>query len=276
MGNKLSSFYVFVKNASFFSLMLSIIYDAYSVNENSKKLDKSNIQMELKNINDQGNMGLRSSLRDVVKRRIDISGAKLNNRFLTGINISYARGQEVDWTGSQMQRSIISHTNLPQSNFSNADLTGATLHCFNNSDEYCNGTTKKITVESEFYSVDPFEDEKPSNVTEEDGYFGVLFIRANLKDSIMTHGDFTHDNFSNADLSRANLKNSNFSYAIFDNAVLDDADISGSNFQNARGLTQEIVNTTCFIPHMKPSLPTGINLPHNNCLNRIKILKKDM
>lgn len=272
MGIKFSSLSVFVKNASFCSLILSIIYDGYNVHENSKKLDKSNIQLEFQNINDQGNMGLISSLSDLVKRGINISGANLSHRFLTGIDISYARGQDVDWTGSRMQRSTITHTHLVQSNFSNADLTGATLHCFNSSDEYCNGPRKKVNAKLDFYSIDPFQDEKPSSTSEEDYSFGVLFKGANLKQSIMSHGDFTFDNFSCADLSRANLKKANFSYAKFNNAILDGADISGANFQNASGLTQEMVNTTCYIPHMEPILPSGITLPSRNCLNDSKVM----
>lgn len=272
MGIKFSSLCIFIKNASFCSLILSIIYDAYSVHENSKKLEKSNIQLELRNVNDQGSVGLKSSLSDLVKRRIDISGADLSHRFLMGVNISYARGQNVDWTGSHMQFSIITHTNLVQSNFSNVDLTGATLHCFNNSDEYCSGPRKIVSAKLDFHSVTVNKDEKPSLAGEEDGSFGVLFNGANLKQSIMSHGDFTYDDFSNADLSRADLKNSNFSYAIFNNAVLDQADISKSDFQYARGLTQKMVNTTCYIPHMEPKLPAGITLPFRNCLDNPKLL----
>jgi uncharacterized protein YjbI with pentapeptide repeats len=190
---------------------------------------------------------LESSISILRRAKMPLAGESLSGAWIVCQDLSQLDLRRVDasWlhgTGAQFREALafsadFSHGELNVSSFKGAHLEIATF-------EHSNLVGAS------------FKDANASNAN---------FRRTTLQTAILNGALFSHADLSDADLTLAELRSANMSGANLSGAVLKDADISGTNFANAKNLTQEILNDACTRPTEPPTLDPGLTPPQKVC-----------
>jgi uncharacterized protein YjbI with pentapeptide repeats len=171
-----------------------------------------------------------ANLRQANLTGADLSNANLTDAYLFLADLSTARLTEANLTGANL-----SNANLTRANLREANLTGANLSNANLTDAF---------------------------------FFSAVLSNANLTDANLTGANLRDANLTDAVLSNANLTDAFFFTANLTRVVLFGADLSktnlrganirGADLSNARGLTQQNLDTACGDHATK--LPAGLRL----------------
>jgi uncharacterized protein YjbI with pentapeptide repeats len=164
-------------------------------------------------------------------QHLDLDGANIECRDLSGLSMLRASGQSMHATGTTFDNSILAGAILNQSELNGAKFRYARMD-------------NALLQKSNMLAANLFAAEARN----------ANFSEATLNGANLSHGVFTGTNFNGANLESAEMRNADLSKTELNGVVLKDADVSGVNFTGARHLTQTMLASACVSDAKRPTV----------------------
>lgn len=169
---------------------------------------------------------------------LELTAANLDGARLTNVRLVSAKGIEVKLRGATVEASDLTRVDLQASDLSGSFIEDTILNDARFDRARMTGAViRQSQAEATQF---PFAD----------------FRDADLSGSNFSEASFERAFVEGADFSQANLTNASFSNASMQGAILTGADLSGADLAEARGLSQEQLDTACVSPRTR--LPVGL------------------
>lgn len=163
----------------------------------------------------------------------NLEGVRANNAKLSGANFRNALLNRADFSGALLSGANFDRAQLWLTNFRNAGLVGASFR----------NATAPIRVEIAPKSASPYPDVIFDYALANSVVFdSVGFLRPSFRFAMLTGADFSNASFAHPDFTNADLTFARFIGASFTGGSFANANISGTDFLNARGITQHMLD----------------------------------
>ena len=175
-------------------------------------------------------------------QHLDLTGANIECRDLSGLSMIRASGQFMHATGTTFDKSILAGSVLNQS-----ELNGAKFRYARMDNVFLQ---KSNMLATNLYAAEA----RNAN-----------FSDANLNGASLSRGFFTGTNFSGANLELAEMGSADLSKSDLNGVILKDANVSGVNFTGARHLTQEMLSSACVNDAKRPTVDKPLKPTSRPC-----------
>ena len=194
----------------------------------------------------------RESIAIIRAAKIRLDGVSWNHADLvcqdmSGLSMARATGEGVKGTGAIFDRAFLS-----SSWFKRGELNGSRFQF---------ARMDNITLEGANMLAANLYGAEARNAN---------MAKVTLDAATVSHGDFTGTDLSGAHLSWADLRETDFQRADFTDAIFKDADISGANFKDTKGLTQEMLDSACQSSSRNAIVDPSLKPPSRSCFGNTK------